>query len=182
MPRACNGVLNVEHGCILYKYRVVIPTNLQKQVLTEIHDGHLGIVKMKSIARNYVYWPEIDKDIESVGKQCDACLAVRDAPPRASLHPWEFPHEPWMRLHADFAQYGGRYYLIIIDANSKWVEAEETRSTSAKDTIKIFRNLFAKFGLPFQIVTDNGPPFQSADFANFCSSNLIRHRYHIVSI
>ncbi|XP_013174911.1 PREDICTED: uncharacterized protein K02A2.6-like [Papilio xuthus] len=109
--------LYIDHGCILYKYRLVIPQILQKRVLLEIHDGHLGIVKMKSIARNYVYWPALDKDIELIGNKCEACRSVRDAPPRATLHPWEFPAAPWQRLHADFAQLHGKYYIIVVDAH-----------------------------------------------------------------
>ncbi|XP_045541574.1 uncharacterized protein K02A2.6-like [Papilio machaon] len=167
--------LNIDHGCILYKYRLVIPQTLQKRVLLEIHDGHLGIVKMKSIARNYVYWPALDKDIELIGNKCEACRSVRDAPPRAVLHPWEFPAAPWQRLHADFAQLHGKYYIILVDAHSKWLEAEEIRSTSAYHTIKFLRSLFARFGVPEKLVTDNGPPFQSAEFREFCDRNMIRH-------
>ncbi|XP_013163468.1 PREDICTED: uncharacterized protein K02A2.6-like [Papilio xuthus] len=167
--------LYIDHGCILYKYRLVIPQILQKRVLLEIHDGHLGIVKMKSIARNYVYWPALDKDIELIGNKCEACRSVRDAPPRATLHPWEFPAAPWQRLHADFAQLHGKYYIIVVDAHSKWLEAEEIRSTSAYHTIKFLRSLFARFGLPDKLVTDNGPPFQSAEFREFCDRNMIRH-------
>lgn len=167
--------LYVEHGCILYKYRIVIPQILQNKILTEIHNGHLGIVKMKSIARNYVYWPSIDKDIESVCRDCEVCRSVRDAPPRCSIHPWEFPTAPWQRLHADFAQLYGKYYIIVIDAHSKWLEAEEIGSTSARNTITFFRKLFSNFGLPVILVTDNGPPFQSVEFKDFCEKNLIRH-------
>lgn len=167
--------LYIEQGCILYKYRVVIPIKLQKRVLRELHEGHLGVVKMKSIARNFVFWANIDKDIEVVGQNCEACRSVRDAPPRTTLHPWEFPAAPWQRLHADFGQFNGKYYIIVVDAHSKWVEAEEIRSISAYDTIIFFRKLFAKFGLPVQLVTDNGPPFQGQDFKEFCQKNLIRH-------
>lgn len=167
--------LYIDYGCILYKYRLVIPLTLQKRVLYEIHTGHLGIVKMKSIARNYVYWPALDKDIEGMGQNCDACRQVQDAPPKTTLHPWEYPTGPWKRLHADFAQLYGKYYIIVVDAYSKWLEAEVIRTTSAYETIKFFKNLFAKFGLPEQLVTDNGPPFQSAEFREFCDKNIIRH-------
>lgn len=169
--------LYAEHGCILYKYRAVTPQVLQKQVLSEIHDGHLGIVKMKSIARNFVYWPSVDQDIEVLGLNCDACRSVRDAPPRHSIHSWEFPAGPWQRLHADFAQLYGKYYIIVVDAYSKWLEAEEIRNTSAFETIKFFRNLFSKFGLPLQLVTDNVPPFQSLEFKDFCQKKHYKTHY-----
>ena len=46
--------LTVHQGCILWRIRVVIPNKLQERVLQELHDGHLGVVKMKALARSYV--------------------------------------------------------------------------------------------------------------------------------
>lgn len=164
-----------ELGCIMYKYRVVIPVSLRTRVLDEIHQGHLGINKMKALSRNYIYWPNLDRDLEDLCRACDACRVVRDAPPHAPLHPWEFPHYPWQRLHADFAECAGKRYLIVVDAHSKWIEALEMRATDARTTIKAFRSIFARFGLPSQLVTDNGPPFFSQEFKSYCEHNVIKH-------
>ncbi|CAH2071766.1 unnamed protein product, partial [Iphiclides podalirius] len=79
---------------------------------------------------NHIVRITLDKDIESIGNKCVACCNVRDALPRSSLHPWEFPAGPWKRLHADFAQLFGKYNIIVVDAHSKWLEAEEIRSIS----------------------------------------------------
>ena len=57
--------LTVHNGCILHSHRVVIPSSLQRQILTEIHEGHMGIVRMKSLAMMHVWWPKIDENIES---------------------------------------------------------------------------------------------------------------------
>ncbi|XP_013171405.1 PREDICTED: uncharacterized protein K02A2.6-like [Papilio xuthus] len=117
----------------------------------------------------------MDRDIEETCRACVACRTVRDAPPHAPLHPWEFPLHPWLRIHADFAECGGKRYLIIIDAHSKWLEAIPMRNTSAESTIKVFRSVFSRFGLPSQLVTDNGPPFFSQEFKLFCEYNCIKH-------
>nr|XP_034837060.1 uncharacterized protein K02A2.6-like [Maniola hyperantus] len=162
-------------GCLMYKYRVIIPSGLRKAVLSELHEGHLGMNKMKNISRNYVYWPNIDNDIEELCRSCPACRHVRDAPACAPLHPWEFPQHPWQRLHADFAECFGKRYLVVVDAHSKWIEVMEMASTTASATVKSLRSIFARFGLCAQLVTDNGPPFLSDEFRTYCFKNCIKH-------
>ena len=44
----------VEQGCVMRGIRVVIPHNLQGRVLDELHGGHIGVVKMKALARSNV--------------------------------------------------------------------------------------------------------------------------------
>lgn len=73
-----------------------------------LHQNHMGIVKTKMLARSYVWWPEIDRDIESITKVCQACCKYRDSPQKATLISWEWPKTPWERMHVDF------YVLIII--------------------------------------------------------------------
>jgi transposase InsO family protein len=60
--------------------------------------------------------------------------------------------------------------LIIVDSFSKWIEVMETRVTTSKKTIELLRSIFARYGFPKVIVTDNGPQFSSSEFRNFCKS------------
>lgn len=65
----CNE-LNVHQNCVLWGSRVVIPTVLQKHILLLLHNGHSGIVKMKGLARTYVWWLNMDGVIENAAKIC----------------------------------------------------------------------------------------------------------------
>ena len=47
--------LTIQSGCILNGLQVVIPSSLRTAVMTELHEAHTGIVKMKSVARMYVW-------------------------------------------------------------------------------------------------------------------------------
>ena len=78
--------LSIFHGCIMWGIRVVVPYKLRNQILHELHEGHIGIVKMKVLARNYVWWPGIDQDIESLAKKCQGCQKVLFEPPTVPLH------------------------------------------------------------------------------------------------
>ena len=145
-------------------------------MIRELHGGHPGISKMKSLARMYVWWPGIDDDIEKAVRQCRECQEVQSAPPKAPLNPWKWPSRPWARLHLDFAgPFEGKMILIAIDAHSKWIKAISTPNSTFATVIGELRTLFARFGLPESIVTDNATCFVSDEFESFLSSNGVKH-------
>lgn len=113
-------LLNLEQEVIIRGHRIVIPEKLKNKILKELHQNHLGIVKMKSISRGHIWWPGIDKDIEITAGKCKKCIEVRPMPKKTVLHTWEWPEQPWQRLHADFlGPFKGNLYLVIEDAHSK---------------------------------------------------------------
>ena len=160
--------LTTENGCVLWGHRLVIPPNLQKEILNELHTAHLGIVKMKSLARSFVWWPNIDRDTESVTKSCSLCLENNKNPPRSVLHVWEWPEGSSERLHLDFCgPIENLMYIVITDAFSKWVDVREMKDITTESTIKILKEYFSTWGLPKLIVSDNGPAFKAEKFQNF---------------
>ncbi|XP_059053674.1 uncharacterized protein LOC131847960 [Achroia grisella] len=108
-----------------------IDTGSKISMLQESHSGHIGVVKMKQLSRNYLWWDGIDAHIESTCRDCAACAAHRDAPPaHAPLHCWNWPDQPWVRLNLDFlGPYRNSHYLVIVDAHSKWIEVEKKYRT-----------------------------------------------------
>lgn len=170
--------LYTELGCILWGHRVIIPHTCRNKVLTELHDSHMGIVKTKSLARSYVWWPGLDENIESVCSGCGICAAVANAPAAHAPQAWPWPSRAWSRLHIDFlGPFCGHTYLIVVDAGSKWIEAIMMRNTNAGSVTRALRDMFARFGLPKQIVSDNGPPFTSSEFDIFLKRNKIDHLF-----
>lgn len=67
---------SIEEGCVLWGVRVIVPKKLQSEVLNMLHEGHVGIVKMKMIGCSYVWWPGLDKAIEQLVKSCKSCQKV----------------------------------------------------------------------------------------------------------
>ena len=168
--------LMVEEGCLLWGGRVVIPQSLKDVIKAELHKEHLGISKMKALARGHVWWAGIDKELESLAKSCAECAAVKQSPAKAPLHPWSWPCRPWQRIHIDFAgPFMDKSFLIVVDAYSKWAEVFIMPQTTAVRTIATLRQLFSVHGLPEEIVSDNGSQFTSAEFAEFTRKNGIKH-------
>ncbi|XP_049283851.1 uncharacterized protein K02A2.6-like [Anopheles funestus] len=164
-------------GCILFGERVVIPRILQQRCLAQLHLGHPGIQRMKALARSHIYWPLIDEDIKEIVLTCQACQAAAKSPVHSTPVSWPDASAPWQRVHIDYAgPINGDYFLLIIDAFSKWPEIVKTSSTTSASTIAVLRSIFARFGLPITIVSDNGTQFTSAEFAEFCSRNGIEHK------
>lgn len=92
------------------------------------------------------------------------------------MHPWLWPEQPWQRVHVDFAgPWKGKMFFLLMDAHSKWPEIVEMKTTTAADTIAVLRRVFSSFGLPEQLVSDNGPQFVSHEFADFLTSNGVKH-------
>ena len=168
--------LSIHDGCILRGTRVVIPTKGRELVMDMLHQGHPGISRMKSIARGYVWWPGIDGQLEERVKRCTQCQLSRHSPTKDHLHPWEWPQQPWVRVHVDYAgPFLGKMFFLVVDAHSKWLEVAIVNSATSTNTIDNLRMMFSTHGLPEVIVSDNGSVFSSKEFSEFTCRNNIRH-------
>jgi len=168
--------LSTESGCLMWGNRVIIPGQLQSKLIEELHQDHPGIARMKSIARSYFWWPSFDSELEEKAQSCVACQSVKNSPPSVPLHTWLWPAKPWQRVHIDFAGPFMNRTFLLIDAHSKWPEVIEMDSTTAQKTITELCKLFAAYGPPEQIVSDNRPQlFVSDGFVTFVKMNGIKH-------
>ena len=167
--------MTIEAGCLLWGMRVVLPSKYRDWILQELHSGHVGMVCMKALARGRVWWPKLNESIEEVCCSCSSCQSVRKRPAKYPIHPWNWSSRLWECIHIDFASpFLNQMFFIVVDARSKWLEVIPMHSTSADKTIQVLRHLFSSYGLPNQIVSDNGPQFTSEEFKTFLRQNGIR--------
>ena len=168
--------LHYTNGCLFHGSRLVVPESLQKEILKILHLGHLGIQRMKQLARTAVYWPGIDSDIVKLSQQCTSCGENQNKDPKAPVHPWMLPERPWSRIHIDHAiNFMGTNWLVITDAYSKYPCIHPTSATSTRATIDLLEVDFAHFGYPHAIVSDNATTFSSGEFKEWCKSRGIVH-------
>ncbi|CAC5381350.1 unnamed protein product [Mytilus coruscus] len=81
---------SLHDGCLLWGNRVVVPTPGQETIMQELHEGHPGVTRMKMLARSYIWWPNMDSELENKVKTCQV---NRHVPAEAPLHPWEWPEK-----------------------------------------------------------------------------------------
>lgn len=168
--------LTLQKGCLLWGHRVVVPPSLQPAILKCLHACHPGIVRMKGLGRSYVWWPQLDKDIQRWVSLCDLCQSNRPREPKSRPQEWECPKAPWSRLHLDFAgPFMGHTFLVIVDAYSRWVEIVTMHSITSEAVVRVLRRVFATHGIPDVVVSDNGPQLTSMPFQTFLASLGIRH-------
>ncbi|XP_062551039.1 uncharacterized protein K02A2.6-like [Armigeres subalbatus] len=161
---------------LMYINRVVVPKTLQQKVIQQLHRGHPGIDRMRSLARSYVYWPNIDEQITDLVRTCQQCASVAKSDPKTKLQSWPIPEKPWQRVHVDFSgPLNDTYFLLVVDSFSKWPEVIPTKRITTAATIASLRKIFGRFGMPEVLVTDNGAQLTSDAFEGFCETNGIMH-------
>ena len=130
--------LGIEAGCLFWGTRVIVPPTLQREVLAELHRSHPGIMRVKGLARSYVWWPGLSKAIEQTVYNCDACQGNHEHPPPTPLQPWPWTTEPWERIHIDFVgPFLGYMYLVVVGSHSKWLEVTPMKSTTTDKTLAV---------------------------------------------
>ncbi|XP_055836596.1 uncharacterized protein K02A2.6-like [Episyrphus balteatus] len=180
IPQSClaffkiKNTLSTDDGCIYRGNRIVLPNCLVNSCLKILHTNHTGIERMKMIARSYVWWINCDKDIENFSKSCEICQKTQNVKREIVTTKWPQTNSPLERVHIDFFYFSGKSFLIIIDSYSKYCEIKYMKNTTAENTISQLEDFFVIFGFPVEIVCDNGPPFGSFKFQNYCSKFKIK--------
>ncbi|CAL4128351.1 unnamed protein product [Meganyctiphanes norvegica] len=168
--------LYVEQGVIFHGSRIVIPSKQHQRLLQELHQTHIGIVRMKEVARQHFWWPQISKQIEELARSCSGCRKYGKKPSPAPLCPWPYSRRPMERVHIDYCEYRGKMLLVMVDSFSKffWCHVMNHDTTASK-TLAVLFGWFCCRGFPTTLVSDNGPQFTSKEFAEKMSKWGIKH-------
>src|SRR6266536_1123451 len=183
-------VLEVKEGVIyrrssggklpLHERLLVAPVMRRKGIMKLAHEGmtggHMGIQRTKDQVRRRAYWPGWSKDVQRFCQACQACARYkRGAPPRQGLLEPIETGSPFEKISIDItgphpkSSKGNVYILTLMDQFSKWAEAYPIRNQEASTVARVLVNqVFTKFGFPLQILSDQGPNFESTLFSEMC--------------
>ncbi|UYV83953.1 K02A2.6-like [Cordylochernes scorpioides] len=169
--------LTYQNGLLLRGQRILIPKTLRKDILEKLHQGHFGINKCRSRAKESVWWLGISQEIERMVSSCTKCLKERK-PKHEPLMPSEFPIRPWQKVGMDLFYLNGRWYLIVCDYYSRYPEISLLQNLTAQEVIGRLKSIFARHGTPETVRSDNGPQFQKvlgSEFSKFSKEWSFKH-------
>ncbi|MCP4341098.1 MAG: hypothetical protein GY799_19970, partial [Desulfobulbaceae bacterium] len=126
----CALELSEKDGLLYRADRLIIPESLRTEILSRLHDGHPGIVRMKQLYRDIYYWPRGSTEVEEFVNNCHACAesgktSIQEKVPTGAVEP---PQAPWQRICIDItglfwtAPKHEEYIVIAMDYFSKWPE------------------------------------------------------------
>ena len=116
------------------------------------------------------------QDAKDIVRTCDACQRYASKPhaPAAELNPipLAWPFAQWGldmvgKLHKSWP--GGHVFLLVaVDKFTKWIEAMPVTSQDSTSVVNFIKSIVFRFGVPNNIITDNGTNFTSREFGDFC--------------
>ena len=158
-----------EELIILKGTRIIIPTRKHEAILRQIHNSHLGLTKCKLHAKQAVYWPGINDQLEQLILNCQLCLKYsrsKRKPDECSTLGQEVPIVPWTKLATDLFQFEGQSYLLIVDYTSQFPIVRRLTSMTAQHIADHCKQIFAEYGWPDTLISDNRPCYASETFKN----------------
>ena len=168
------GELTVSGNLLLYNSRIVIPTTMRQQTLQKIHHGHQGIQRCRMRVFTSVWWPGVSKSIEDFIQSCPICQKTVTLL-REPLINTLLPSYPWERIAADLFDLKGSTNLLVVDYYSRFMKVQRLNTTTSSSVVTHLKSIFARFGIPTTMISDNGPQFNSQEMKEFSQSYGFRH-------
>lgn len=144
--------------------RIVIPTEKRTEVLKQLHASHCGLSKMRSRAKDTVYWPSIEADIEAFAEGCRSCAENAPSEPKEPMISSDVPNLPWELVAADIFEHNGEYFQVVVDHCSFYFEILRLHSITSKRILEACFNTFSIHGIPKILRLDNERQYISGEF------------------
>ena len=167
--------LTYSYGIVFRDIRMIVPNSLRLEMKKLLHTGHLGIVKIKNRAREIIYWPGINSDIENIVNSCEACQEYRNKQSNEPIINHEIPTIPWTKVGTDIFHLRGKPYLIIVDYTTNFFDISQLPNKLSSTVVAHTKHLFSKYGIPKKVISDNGPEYTGRAYKIFAKKWDFKH-------
>ena len=181
--------LSINHGLLTYcgpKPIIVVPFSSMVELVISVHFGmaHIGRDKIIDLLYDLVWHPNKYKTVSDVCKTCHKCQILKEfssvtLPPTLKIqssYPFELMAADCISLPTTSKGYIG--CLVAVDHYSKWLTVIPIKNKKSSSIVEAFQKHIFPYilRLPTSILSDNGPEFKSAEFADFLSEMGINHK------
>ena len=167
--------LSVQNGLCFKAERIIIPHALREKVLGLLHQAHTGIQGCMRRAREVVYWPGLNSDVERLVTSCETCQMFQRNQPKEHMITHPIPTRPWEMVGCDLLDFEDKAYMVVVDYYSDFIEVDRLNKKNADEIIFKLKAQFARHGIPDRFISDNGPPFGSERFKEFAETWEFEH-------
>lgn len=165
--------LAVSEGLLTYTYdqgyvHLVIPEGLRSRVASNLPVGHQGLDSMLRKARQTVYWPGMEGDIQHCRVLCESCDVHSPSLPQETMELTPSLDYPFQHTVIGMFQREGHTYMAYADRLTGWLEVPHLPNGATSNKIQArLRRYFTRCGAPEQMSTDGGTNLVSADMEDF---------------
>ena len=159
--------ISLVDGLLFRGIQLIVPDKERPHFLNMLHEAHMGEEKSLLLARTSIYWPNYTEDIRQSVRNCDTCQHTRPSQQKEELHPHEMPAGPWIRLGIDYFDWNGNKYLLIADYYSRFPILRSVTNMTAMHLVTTLKSVFSEYGIPQELVSDQGTQFVSAHYVEF---------------
>nr|KAH0807779.1 hypothetical protein GEV33_015012 [Tenebrio molitor] len=176
--------LTTHQGLILKGSKVVVPLELRKEMLKRLHRSHQGIENTTKLARDTVFWPNMNTQIKETVQSCEICTKYSRSQQNPPMLTHEIPTFPFQRVNMDVFELRTfevdrnnitKRYLVTVDQYSDFFEIDELKHANTEYTIQLCKRNFSRYGIPTTVITDNGSNFTSEKFKRFTKEWNFQH-------
>ena len=159
--------MSIYEDIIMKGGRLVIPKSLREEMVNRVHMGHMGMEKCKRHARDVLFWPRMNDQIERAVAKCQVCQEHQMANRKERLISHEVFALPWQMVATDLFVLEDMNFVPVVNYFSRYFEIERRQNTKASTVTQKTKAIFARHGAPQLVVSDNGPQYSSQDFEQF---------------
>lgn len=178
-------------GYWTFKGRIVVPSSLQIEIITEHHSnplsGHFSWSRTAELISRQFWWPKMRKSIQDFVQSCISCQRNKSSTQRpfGLLTPLPIPDSRWHTVTMDWitdlptSASGYNAIMVIVDKLTKYVHlVPTTKESSSEDVARLFiAHVFQYHGLPRVLISDRDPRFTSGFWRAFCRQLGMQPRY-----
>ena len=160
-------------NCRLRMDLSVIPKAMRPEMLTKAHASHQGVLATQRLCRDIIFWPRMATDIKDI--KCSLCEQHQSSLQKEPMMSSPIPQYPYQVVSSDCFEVDGTHFVVIVDHYSDFISVKELPDLTSRALIETFKENFSMHGIPSLLISDNGPNYAAAEFAEFVAVYEFQH-------